>query len=74
MLDSNRAVIGKVYDRMFMIGEKPKSMVSTVPWASQALSIHEARWEYLHSEMHAAAYALDPKFITTAGDLTVPHM
>ena len=67
MLDGRKAVLGKVYDRMFMVGEKLKSM--SVSWCADALKIHEKRWEYMHSEMHAAAYALDPEFIESAGDL-----
>lgn len=35
----------------------------------QALKIHQSRWEYLHSDFHAAAYALDPEFLDTNGDL-----
>lgn len=67
MLDSRKPVLGKVYDRMFMVGETLKRM--TVSWARDACKIHEKRWEYLHSEMHAAAYALDPEFIEASGEL-----
>lgn len=59
-------MIGKVYDRMFMIGEKLKCM--TASWARAAAEIHSQRWEYLHSEMHAAAYALDPEFVESVGE------
>ena len=69
MLDSNKPVIGKVYDRMFLIGERLKKMEATVPWAKAMGEKHVARWEYLHSHFHAAAYALDPEFFETVGDL-----
>eukprot|EP00966_Prymnesium_polylepis_P086054 1991594-Prymnesium_polylepis.1 len=58
--------MGKVYDRMFMIGEKMKAR--TVTWKAQAEKIHASRWEYLHSPMHAAGYALDPEFMSTEGE------
>ena len=43
-----------------------------VSWQPKLLQIHADRWEYLHSDMHAAAYALDPEFIATAGKLDGP--
>ena len=46
MLDSRKAVLGKVYGRMFLVGERPKGM--SVSWRDDALKIHEKRWEYLH--------------------------
>lgn len=69
MLDSNKPVIGKVYHRMFLLGEKLRKMKSATPWIAEAESIHSRRWEYLHSDFHAAAYALDPEFIGVADDL-----
>lgn len=61
MLDGNKPVLGKVYDRMFLITQKLKKSTGA-PWLSKVLEIHESRWEYLHSDMHSAAYALDPEF------------
>jgi len=43
-----------------------------VSWKAKLLQIHADRWEYLHSDFHAAAYALDPEFIDTAGKLDGP--
>ena len=63
MLDSNKPVIGKVYDRMFLVGERLRTMESSVSWATEMGEKHAARWEYLHSPWHAAAYALDPEFL-----------
>lgn len=59
--DSDKAAMGKIYDRMFML----KSMVqkSTASWASEAEVCIDSRWEYLHSYMHGAGYALDPEFM-----------
>lgn len=54
---------------MFTIGEKLKQMESSVPWAKAASKIHADRWEYIHSDFHAAGYALDPEFLETVGDL-----
>ena len=69
MLDSNKPVIGKVYDRMFLVGERLCKMGANVPWAKVMSEKHVARWEYIHSPFHAAGYALDPEFIETVGDL-----
>ena len=69
MLDSNKPVIGKVYHRMFLLGERLKKMEATVPWAAAMGQKHAARWEYVHSPFDAAAYALDPEFLETSGEL-----
>lgn len=68
MLDSNKPVLGKVYDRMFLTMQKLEK-AQGVPWLAQVRAIHARRWEYLHSDMHVAAYALDPEFMQTVGDL-----
>ena len=53
-------MIGKVYDRMFTIGERIKELESKgISWAGTMAEKHTARWQYLHSPFHAAAYALD---------------
>ena len=67
MMDSDKPVMGKVYDKMFMVGARLEK--STVSYAARAAAIHATRWEYLHSVMHAAGYALDPEFLSTQGDL-----
>lgn len=69
-MDSNKAMIGKVYDRMCSIGQRlEKLKAQGVSWASEMVEIHEYRWEYLHSDFHAAAYALDPEFLEAVGGL-----
>lgn len=72
MLDSNKPVLGKVYHRMFLIGEKLSAMQKTCAWVAEAAKRHADRWEYIHSDMHAAAYALDPEFIEAADELDEP--
>ena len=67
LMDGEKPAMGKVYDRMFMIGQKIAERTYT--WKDKAAVIHSTRWEYLHSEMHAAGYALDPEFMETAGAL-----
>eukprot|EP00965_Chrysotila_dentata_P034981 1163783-Pleurochrysis_carterae.AAC.4 len=65
-MDGEKPVVGKIYDGMYMIG---KAFVDcTAPWREQALAIHMKRWDYLHSDFHAAAYALDTEFLDTDGD------
>ena len=41
LVDGDKPVIGKVYDRMFMIGEKIKN--SDVSWKDKAAKIHADR-------------------------------
>ena len=53
--------MGKIYDRMFMILDGTEK--STVPWKDKAAEKIKERWEYVHSPMHAAGYALDPEFM-----------
>jgi len=69
MLDSNQLCLGKVYHRMYSVEQKLMKAVGTISWASEMLAIHRERWEYLHSPFHAAAYALDPEYLQTVGDL-----
>ena len=58
-MDSNKYCMGKVYDRMFMIGQRLESMQAKVPWFKDLSNkVHADRWEYLHSPMHAAGYRL----------------
>lgn len=69
-LDSNRPVMGKIYDRMYLIGERLQQLEQKgIPWATEMRKKHAERWEYLHSPFHAAAYALDPEFMETVGEL-----
>mmetsp|Transcript_40322 Transcript_40322/g.88511 ORF Transcript_40322/g.88511 Transcript_40322/m.88511 type:complete len:88 (+) Transcript_40322:173-436(+) len=65
-MGSEQPVMGKIYDRMFLIGESIKA--SDAPWKDAAEKIHADRWEYLCSPFHAAGYALDPEFLDTDGD------
>mgnify|MGYP003685936907 CR=1 FL=1 len=69
LMDGNKFCMGKVYDGMFMIGQRIESMQSKVPWFKDLAKVHAGRWEYLHSPMHAAGYALDPQYMQTVGDL-----
>lgn len=60
MCDGDMPVMGKVYDRMYMLGNKVRDI--DVDWADEAADLVEERWEYLHSFMHGAGYAFDPEF------------
>lgn len=66
LMDGRKPCIGKIYDRMFMISQHIEKY-KHVDWVKQVEAIHAAQWEYLHSYMHAAAYALDPEFLNTEG-------
>lgn len=61
--NQSKELMGKVYYHMFSIGESIKELEQSVPWAKEAAEKHESRWEYLHSRMHAAGYALDPEYL-----------
>lgn len=60
MCDSDKPVVGKIYDKMFMMVQSVQKQ--SVPWAKKAAKFVENRWEYLHSYMHGAGYAFDPEF------------
>ncbi|KAL1530191.1 hypothetical protein AB1Y20_001107 [Prymnesium parvum] len=70
MMDGNKPVLGKIYDRMFIIGERLRKLKeNNVPWASFMEKKHAERWEYLHSPFHSIAYALDPEFLECVGNV-----
>lgn len=72
LMDANKPCLGKVYYHMCHIAErmhKLKAAGICCEWIDEAIKIHSARWEYLHSPFHAAAYALDPEFFETVGDI-----
>lgn len=66
MCDSDKPVIGKIYDRMFMLSDKVARMPLT--WAPKCAELINERWEYLHSFMHGAGYAFDPEFYENRKD------
>ena len=50
-MDGNKPMIGKIYDRMFTIGERIKSLENQgVSWASAMSEKHAARWD--PSDLH----------------------
>ena len=59
LMDGEKPAMGKVYDRMCIIGAKMEER--DFSWKAKAIKIHSDRWEYIHSPMHAAGYALDPE-------------
>ena len=67
LMDGEKPAMGKIYDRMFMIGQRIEK--SSVSWKDKAAKIHTDRWEYLHSPFHAAGYALDPEFMEMQKDM-----
>ena len=69
LTDGDQPAMGKVYDRMFAIGQKIEK--SNVVWKKSAARIHADRWEYLHSFMHSAGYGLDPEFMHLQSEIDV---
>eukprot|EP00965_Chrysotila_dentata_P122866 4060730-Pleurochrysis_carterae.AAC.1 len=64
-MDGEKSIMGKVHARVFVISNKINKCGA--PWIAEAYNIHTKRWDYLHSDFHAAGYALDPEFIDTDG-------
>jgi len=65
LADGDVPIMGKVYYRMFRIQEQ-LSDVTFVPSLSArersaVVQIHKDRWNYLHSDYHAAGYCIDPE-------------
>lgn len=69
LMDGDTPCMGSVYYRMFQASERMAALQHQIPWVANATKIHESRWEYLHSPFHAAAYALDPRFMVHAKDI-----
>lgn len=68
-MDNNSPCMGSIYDHMFQVQERMEKMKEKIPWVVEASRVHSSRWEYLHSPMHAAAYALDPKYMEVAAGI-----
>lgn len=66
LMDSNKPCLGKVYKAMSNV--QAHISASSVAWKADAERIHSRRWAYLHSPIHAAAYALDPHNIEVVND------
>ena len=47
LMDGQKPAMGKIYDRMFIIGQKISE--SSVSWKDQAAKIHAIRWEWSRS-------------------------
>ena len=62
--DSSAPAAGKVYHGWFEMGEHLKQ--SDVSYSSKASDKFDERWAYSHSPFWAAAYCLDPEFISHA--------
>ena len=67
LCDSNRGVMGKVYYRMFAIGEILRQDKDKFPTLGESAidemeNAHAARWSYMHRDVHAAAHCLDPEY------------
>lgn len=57
-------VLGKINFHMYQSGEAIiKKLGATISLAREALRFHTQRWEYQHSRMDAATYALDPELM-----------
>lgn len=62
MADSNQPVIGKVYHACFEVLQHLKKLDLPPDVLEAVVHAFEERWEQLTSDLHRAAYALDPEF------------
>lgn len=70
LLDGNKPCLSLVYSQMHRSIQSVEELTDKgVAWAAEAKTFVERRWEYLHSDFHAAAYALDPRYIEHVNDL-----
>ena len=60
--DSSAPSMGKIYHGFFLVGEHLKA--STVPYKKALIEAFDERWAYGHVDMIAAAYVLDPEFVS----------
>ena len=60
--DSSAPATGKVYHGWYEMGDYLEK--SEVSYAAESTAKHEARWAYAHDAIFAAAYVVDPEFIS----------
>lgn len=60
--DSSAPTVGKVYHGFYSVGEHIKA--TNVSYKDAMAKAHDERWLYGHNHFFAAAYALDPEFIS----------
>ena len=67
--ESNAPVMGEIYYGWFQLVEKVKSLDIQPPALKQQLvGLVERRWEYGHTCIHGAGYALNPRFVSCDHD------
>ena len=63
LFDSDIPCAGKVYFKMFRLGEEIKSFSGiTHSHKTKAFELLNSRWKLLHSEIHSAGFCLDPEY------------
>lgn len=67
--DSNDPVIGEVYPAMAELKQSVLDSEAPAAMKDSLLSIVTDRWEFLHSDIHAAAYIVNPRYMNVVGDL-----
>ena len=63
MADSNQATTGKLYHECFELQEHISNLELDDDEKAQVSEAFTARWNMLHSPLHAAGYVLDPEFV-----------
>ena len=62
LLDGNKPCLGKVSYKMSLVLDTVEKMEDKVPWAKEVKHLVMSRWEYMHSDMHAFAYVVNPEY------------
>ena len=70
MADCNVPCLGKVYYRMYSLGCTLRDAGLDTDHESAVEDIFTERWEYMHNDIYAAGYALDPEFLFAGHDFT----
>jgi Protein of unknown function (DUF 659)/hAT family C-terminal dimerisation region len=67
--DGGTSVMGHVYPTMQGLRETVSNIPDSDPCKERLLNIVDERWEFMHSPMHAAAYAINPLYINVVADI-----
>ena len=63
LVDSGKAVMGKVYHEVFLVQEHFEGLKGMPPERKEeVVGIFVARWNQGFSKMHGAGYGLDPEY------------
>jgi hAT family C-terminal dimerisation region len=67
LVDGERPTMGKVYSNMYKVEQAIEDAKDWMPGtqAQDLAALWHYRWDFMHSDIHSAAYLLDPEFWDT---------